>query len=423
MLLSALLILPVVILAFYYVSQMNNLTTILAESDVELLQVGSTINHLFLRVRNAERNFLLSNDTAYLTTAKIITAQIIILSERSRRLDAALQFDFDSLLSNLATYRLLLDSLGTTRILHLQQRTPDRLAGLKKQRNLLLEQAQSATEPVRAESLLNAATRLSQEIEIEELLGSARTLFYERIEQTAKSIINHCERITSRANLRILEHKSRVSRLYVWSQRNIITAILIFTGLLIYFIIRLPNAIVLPIKRIANALTRAEQGDLNIRVKVDASDEFGALARQLNRVFARLRDFDERKANHILELERRFRLLANSINEGVLIVDRSSKIIYANPAAQPLLGLPANEATGRSVKEFPGLEVFVPYLQQSLSGAGSWQECEILPGLPGSAVCFEALRDRNGTIIAALIVITNPQAPESEGSEKVANEQ
>lgn len=413
MLLSAVLVMPVALLALYYVSQMNSLTTLLAESDAEMLRVGNTIIHNFLEVRNSERNYLLSNDSIYLTAARIILDQVRLTAEKNRRLDPGLRPQFDSLLLYLCSYRQLLDSLASMPVLRPQSKPRTELVALRKELWLILEQMQSADNPGRAESLLNIASRLSQEIDRAELAGGMRTLFYERIEKVADAVTRNAEQLKARANERIAEHKARVNRLYLWSQRNIITAILIFATLLVYFIFRLPNAIVLPVKRLANALSRAEQGDLNIRVTSDSNDELGELAKQLNRVFARLRDFDERKANQILELDKRFRLLAKSINEGVLIVDRSQRILYSNPAAEPLLGVPATEVTGKSLREFPQLADFVPHLEQLLSGAASKQECEILPHLPGSAVCFEALRDRSGIITAALIVVTNPVPPES----------
>jgi len=410
MLLSAVLMLPVALLALYYVSQMNGLVTILTESDAELLRVGNTAIHHFLEVRNLERTFLLSNDTSYLTTAQVILDHIRFIVERGRRIDLTLTTEFDSLVINLLSYRQLLDSLASIPALRSSFNPNPKLTELRTRRNRVLGEAAITEEPTRAESLLNVIKRLNDEIEMNELLGGARAFFHGRIEQTADEIIRRSEKIIARANQRSAEHKARVNRLYLWSQRNIITAIFIFTALLIYFLITLPNSIVGPIKRLANALSRAEQGDLNIRVTIDTGDELTELARQLNRVFARLREFDEAKANQILSLDRRFRMLAKNIQEGVLIVDRAQKIIYANPAAETLLEIPPAEATNRSLRDFPQLVDFIPHLEQLLSGAASRQECEILPHLPGSAVCFEALRDRSGIITAALIVVTNPAA-------------
>jgi PAS domain-containing protein len=413
MLISSVLVIPVVLLALYYVGQMNALATLLAETDAELLRVGNTIFHHFFEVRNAERNFLLSGDTIYLITARITIDQITILSERGRRLDPELKSQFDSLITNLNGYRQLIDSLQEFRFLRPLNQPDYQLEQLLADREKLLRALQAPTDQHTTDSLLNRVSRLDQEIELHQLLGGTRTLFSQRLTATARAIVLLADKITARANQRIAEHKNRITRLYIWSQRNIITAILILTGLLIYIIYQLPHSIVLPIKRISNALNRVEQGDFNVRIAISTPDELGDLARQLNRVFMRLREFDDRKTNQIFELERRFRLLASSINEGVLVIDRTLKIIYANPAVEPLLGVRAADTPGRLVNDIPNLRAFLPYLQQLLSGATSHQECEIVPGFSSSAVCFEALRSQDGAIIAALVVITNPVPPES----------
>lgn len=412
MLTTILLIFPVVLLALYYVGQINSLATMIAEPDAELLRVGNIIFHHFFEVRSAERNYLLSGDTLYLTTARITLHQMTLLSDRGRRLDPDLKIQFDSLVATLKEYRRLIDSLEQFRILGTFTKPDFQLNRLLQERQQTIEQVQSSYDQKTADSLLNRISRLEQEIDLYRLLGGMRTVFHQRLSESASKIILLAEKITARANQRILEHKSRVTRLYLWSQRNIITALLIFAGLLVYVIFRLPNSIVLPIKRIANALNRVEHGDFNVRVTINTSDELGDLARQLNRIFLRLRELDDRKSTQIFELERRFRLLASSINEGVLVIDRTLKIIYANPAVEPLMGIRSVDALGKPLAELPNLKAFLPYLQQLLSGATSHQECEIVPGFSSSAVCFEALRGRDGTIIAALMVITHPTPPE-----------
>jgi nitrogen fixation/metabolism regulation signal transduction histidine kinase len=166
------------------------------------------------------------------------------------------------------------------------------------------------------------------------------------------------------------------------------------------------------LKRISNALGRAERGELDVHVTVHGRDELDQLARQFNRVLARLREVDSRKTGHIQLLEHRFGLLAADIAEGVLLVDRTPSLVFANAAVETLLGVSASEARGHALAEFPGLQFLRDTIEDALSGVGSHQECGILPGLPSSAVCIEALRDNTGTVVAALVVITNPQAPE-----------
>ncbi|NPV14486.1 HAMP domain-containing protein [candidate division WOR-3 bacterium] len=412
MIFSAILVLPVTILALYYASQMNSLANVIAEEDTELLRTGNTIVHNFLEVRNLERNFLIYNDTFYLSAGRARLVQIALLCERARRLDPKLTQNFDSLINALLTYRRLLDSLFMMRTVRLRSPARSELQKLRETHRQMVAELEETQNPRLKDSLLTAISLIDQEIERTELTGIVNQLFAQRMNETAQKIITAGEKIMAHANQRIAEHKSRITRLFNWSQRNIISAIIVLTAVLVYLIVRLPRSIVLPIKRINNALIRAEQGDLNIRVTLPANDELGDLARQLNRAFAHLRDFDERKANYILELERRFRLLANNINEGVIVFDREPKIVYANPAAEPFLGIKSSDSIGHNIKDLPNLAVLKPRLEQILSGSSSHQECEILPELPGSALCFETLRDRNGAITGAIVIITNPAPPE-----------
>lgn len=414
MTITALLILPVVLLALYYLGEMNRLVNVITENDTELLRQGNIIVRYLLEVRSAERNYLLYGDPQYLATARITLDQLISMSERSRRLAPELKSQFDSLITVLFSYRTLLDSFAQLRIRRLSMAPAVELNQLLNQRRNLIEQS-TALPPENQpaiDSMLNLISKLDQEIEFYQLLGGMRTLLHQRLVEISRNIIALAETISLRANWRIADHKSRVTRLFIWSQRNIITAVLILSGLLIYLIFALPRTIILPLKRITNALHRVENGDFDVRITLETRDELGSLARQLNRVFLHLRELDELKSGQIVELERRFRLLASNIKEGVMVVDRNLKIVYTNPAAEPLLGMRSVEAIGKACSELPNLHPFLPHLQQLLSGAASHQECEIIPAFASSAVCFETLRNREGTVVAALIIITNPVPPE-----------
>ncbi|MEO0078306.1 MAG: PAS domain-containing protein, partial [candidate division WOR-3 bacterium] len=112
------------------------------------------------------------------------------------------------------------------------------------------------------------------------------------------------------------------------------------------------------------------------------------------------------------------RLLADDLPEGVLVVDRVPKITFANSAIAPLLGRPANEAIGHDISEFPLLQFLREPLERTLAGAASHRECELIPSMPGSAVCIEALRDPSGSVVGALVIVTNPVAPEPAEAEE-----
>lgn len=415
MIASALLVVPLVLVAMFYTGQMSQTASQMAATDVELLRVGHAVTFHFLEARRAERNYLIYEDTSYLAAVRGSLEASLLAVRRGRNLDTLLAAHCDSLLAGLDTYRRLLDSLRGIPALRPDPERTRQIEALRARHRLVLQQA--AQDSSARDSLLGLAAGLAQQLETAELVGSAGLVLTERIRSTGDAITGLAGRITARANQRLAEHEARVRRLSAWSQRNIITVLIVMVGLVVWLVVRLPRSIVLPVKRLANALARAETGDLNVRVTPRDRDELGQLAVQLNRVFARLREIDERKTGYIQQLERRFRLLANDISEGILVFNRDAALTYANAAAGPLLGMPVADALGRKVADLPGLAPLQEQLENVLAGAASRQECDVFPGLAADAVCLETLRDETGAVTGALAVVLNPRPPESVPAE------
>ncbi len=410
MLLSSALVAPVIILSLFYIGQMNRVLGRVINVDLELTRLGDRITLAFLDARREEKNFLLYCDTACLTSAHTGADRVTALCSEGRALDPTLTPVFDSIAGDIAIYRMQLDTMAV--LLDTAASTyPQGLARLRAEHQRLLELAAATADTVRRDSALAAADRLATrtEVPVRGLLGR---LLNEQIKATEDRVTAHAASIGAYATDRTRENQLRAQRLSTWGQRNIATALVLVIVGLLWIVISLPRRLVLPLKRISNALGRAERGELDVHVTVHGRDELDQLARQFNRVFARIREVDGRKTNHIQLLERRFKLLAADIAEGVLVFDHTPNLVFANSAVEPLLGQPISESRGHPLAEFPNLEFLRGPVEDTLSGSGGHQECDILPGLPSSAVCIEALRDNTGSVVAAIIVITNPPAPE-----------
>lgn len=421
MLASAALVLPVVLLALFYLRRMNEAVGRIAERDIELMHIGDRISLDLARARRDDKNFLLYRDSTFLIDSRDAVGRVSLLADSGRKLDPATVAEFDTIHSLSLRYHQLLDSL---RYLPAQPTpAPGALPGmtqLRRSHELLLRQAGEAADSTRRDSLLTEAARLAERITLP--TPGSRHLDDE-LHSLQQQVAALSDTIVARALHRIGDHRQNARRLATWGQRNIVTVLLLTVVVLIWLMVALPRQTVLPIKRLLNALRRAETGNLDIRVKPSSADELGQLAHQLNRSFARLREFDERKVDRILQLERRFRLLSNDISEAVIVVDRATTILLANYAAEELLGRPVAEAKGRKLQTCENLAFIMEPLDRVLAGATTQQTCEVLPELPGTALCIEALRSRAGEISGAMIVIGNPQLPrpageDEEGSDK-----
>jgi PAS domain-containing protein len=415
MLLASALVTPVIVLSLFYIGQMNRVLGRVINVDLELTRLGDRITVTFLDARRDEKNFLLYRDTVYLVSARSGADRVLALCSEARTLDPAVTPAFDSIAGDMAVYRMQLDTmaalLDTGASVYSQS-----LARLRAEHQRLLDLASATADTVRRDSALAAADRLATraDVPVRGLLGR---LLNEQIRATEDRVTGHAGAIGAYATARTRQSQLRAQRLSTWGQRNIATALMLVLVGLIWTVLSLPRRLVLPLKRISNALGRAERGELDVRVTVHGRDELDQLARQFNRVFASIREVDGRKTNHIQLLERRFKLLAADIAEGVLVFDHTPNLIFANSATEPLLGRPASESRGHALNEFPNLQFLRNPVEDTLSGSSAHQECGILPGLPSAAVCIEALRDNTGAVVAALVIITNPQAPEPTQAE------
>ncbi len=406
MLLAAALVAPVVLLAAFYIRSMNVAVNRIVNQDIEAMRLADRIAVAVVQARRDERGLVLSGDTSYLSSARTALERAATLSDSGTKVDATLGTRFTRVAGLAGAYRVLLDSLARMPSA-LQRRvvlpSPEQLRRTYEE---LLRAAAAAPDARTRDSILGTAVSLNAG-----LVPTGRTLA-DSMTSIQLGLAAETDTITSLARAHILAHQQRSRQLAGWGQRNIVTVLLLVLVALAWLVIRLPNQAVLPIKRIINGLRRTEEGDLDVNIKIRSRDELGELARQLNRAFARLRDFDEKKTDHILRLERRFRLLANDISEGVLVIDQEPKVVFANQTLEPLLGMSVHEASGRKVGEITNLDFLSEALGWVLAGAAGSQSCEIPPELPGSVVCIEALRDRTGRITGAMLVITNPAQPQ-----------
>jgi len=406
MLIAAALIIPVVLLSLFYIRSMNFAVSRIVDQDIELMHIADEVDLELARARRDEKNFQLYRDSVYLRKSHAALDHIGQLCADGRELDASLGRHFDAIVSLTGIYRALADSLVSLPLPEAPARVVfPSLSRLREHHRGLLEAAGAASNAAERDSLLLAAAQLAGEISWPGLGG--RTI-NDSIASLQSAVSARTDSVGDQARTRVFDNRKRARTLAAWGQRNIATVLLIVLVVLVWLVVTLPNRAVLPVKRIVNALRRVEEGDLDVRIKVRSRDELGELARQLNRSFARLSEFDERKVNRILHLERRFRLLINDISEGVLVVDRVPNIVLANAPMEGLLGCTTKEAVGRRFDGFVRLTFLKEPLERVLAGSTSQQTCDVVPELPGSTVCIEALRDRSGNVTGALLVISRP---------------
>lgn len=105
-----------------------------------------------------------------------------------------------------------------------------------------------------------------------------------------------------------------------------------------------------PIRTLTVAAERVGAGDLNTRAAVDSPDEVGRLGRAFDAMTASLAEQRQALADAASvqsRLRARLESLTRSMGDALIAVDDSGRIIAFNPAAEQLVGIPADAAFGQ----------------------------------------------------------------------------
>jgi len=180
------------------------------------------------------------------------------------------------------------------------------------------------------------------------------------------------------------------------------------------------------------AAQRYGQGDLNVRLPEERSDELGSLAREFNTMAASLAEKENRLQEHSLELERRveertaelqhsqkrFQALIENAPDGIAQLGLDGKLRQVTPSAQQILGYSVEDAQDQDpallthpedlpgllqvlndVIQNPGKVVRAEYRFQHKDGSWRWLESTISnliqePGLEAIVFNYRDVTER-----------------------------
>ncbi len=157
--------------------------------------------------------------------------------------------------------------------------------------------------------------------------------------------------------MKLLEKPLKISHFVTFS---IVTLLVIFAA--IWFGFFLAKGLTVPIQALVSATQSIAEGDLNVEVDTDRSDEIGMLIVSFNKMVRDLREgreqlanaYDALQASHI-EIENRrqyMEIVLKNIAAGVVSVDSTGTIMTMNHSAEAIFGIQADEARGRHYATF-----------------------------------------------------------------------
>jgi diguanylate cyclase (GGDEF)-like protein/PAS domain S-box-containing protein len=121
----------------------------------------------------------------------------------------------------------------------------------------------------------------------------------------------------------------------------VLVVVMILFLILTYLFLR--KSVILPIRRVTEAMYKVEQGDLAQQIPEIGEDELGQMARSFNTMTRRIRQ------NYTgLELEQnKLTTIIINAGEGIVVTDRDERIVLVNPAAEVLLNEKESEIVSK----------------------------------------------------------------------------
>jgi PAS domain S-box-containing protein len=138
-----------------------------------------------------------------------------------------------------------------------------------------------------------------------------------------------------------LEDTSRQAYLFI-SIIGTLCFILSFTLLL-----NLPKNIANPVRELTQGIKEIARRNYDQQLHFRSRDEFGEVAEAFNTMAIKLNEYEKSNLSQILFEKKRIEAIISTMNDAIIGLDESNRLIFANPVACDLLGLKQEEVVGQ----------------------------------------------------------------------------
>ncbi|MEO4048010.1 ATP-binding protein [Pseudomonas sp. CAU 1711] len=169
-----------------------------------------------------------------------------------------------------------------------------------------------------------------------------------------------------------------------------------------------------PIEALAEAADRIGRGDLQVSLPLSGEAELASLSRRFGQMAEALRQFRASRVAELIASQRRLQAVLDSIDDGLLIIDRNGCLEHANPVAQRQLGWDA-APVGQPVPRLLEHEPLREQLGLALAGEHPQQNGEDLSlSSDGEQRLFSygltPVNDEGGGVLGAVMVLRDVTA-------------
>ena len=123
-----------------------------------------------------------------------------------------------------------------------------------------------------------------------------------------------------------------------------------------------------PLSVVGQTARRLGEGDLEVRAKVDGTDELADLARELNTMADHLQRYRKSSLGELLEAQLAAQATIDSLPDAVLVIALDGELRHANQAAEALLKVQTEAGSSALATLDPAVRAVIERLRQHIAG-------------------------------------------------------
>ncbi len=116
-------------------------------------------------------------------------------------------------------------------------------------------------------------------------------------------------------------------------------------------LVNLPGNIANPIKELTNSIKQIAAKNYSERVHFESHSEFGELSEAFNTMAQKLEEYNNSSLSKIMFEKKRIETLINNMHDPVIGLDEKKKILFVNDEALKILGIKAEELSGKLAQD------------------------------------------------------------------------
>jgi NtrC-family two-component system sensor histidine kinase KinB len=197
-------------------------------------------------------------------------------------------------------------------------------------------------------------------------LQRTATFYHETILPSFISVRNACihlREINQETMFKASERARHIAKRAIWSMVFIGSAAI---GIGLVFSLILSNLLVKPVRQMMEATRKISEGNYDVEISIQSSDELGDLTKDFNEMVKKLKVYHDLNIDQMMAEKRKSDAIILSIDDGIVVVDNEFRITGINPTAARALHLESSQMENKHFLEVIKDEQLFNYVKHSI---------------------------------------------------------